>query len=262
MASRPRTLLPPYRMAVVLHDVRWRRQFTEWLGTLPGWVQAGLAATGPTAVDLLRVGRPDAVLLAADLPGTDGFEILLALPPAERPVVLFCSPDPDAAARAFEFDAADFLILPVTVARWQAAMERVTRRLQVVRTGPPDASASERLSVRAGRRVLVLVLEQILSLRSQDVQTEIHRVGQQDRVGESLQSLCQRLPSDRFLRVHRSAVVNLDHVREVRPKAHGDGVAILADGSEVPVSRTRRRALLQALSRHQGPVAPRKGVSG
>ena len=236
----------PVRAVLIDPDAMARRPVAEWLRAQVGVTLIGEAADGRAAVDLIRIQRPQVAFLTPDLGGLDAFEVLGMFPATERPLAVLLATDADQAPRAFDFDAVDFLLPPYTPARLTSALGRVRRRLNhptvAVRNAPPD-----RLPVRLAGRILLLPHSDIRFLRARNLKTEIRGACGIHLVSQPLHELEVKLPADRFLRVHRSAVVNLDHVRQVRPKAHGDGAVVLDDGTEIAFSRTRRRALLHGL---------------
>ncbi len=246
----------PVRVAIIDSDALARRRVGDWLRAQPGVTLLGEVGEVVPGIELIRRRRPQVVFLNPDLAGVDGFEVLGSVPAAERPLTVLLSNNPDQALRAFEFDAVDFLLQPFNAIRLASALERVRRRLDPAatapRTGPPD-----RLSVRLNGRILLLAHVDIRFLRARNLKTEIRGGGGVHLVNHPLRELAAKLPPDRFLRVHRSTVVNLDHVRQLRPKAHGDGALLLHDGTEIPYSRTRRRALLDGLLSLHGPAVHR-----
>ncbi len=244
----------PLRAVIIDADAPSRRQVAEWLSAQDGVALVGEAATGRAAITLIRRHRPQVAFLNPDLEGGDGFEVLRSFPAAERPLTVLLSTTSDSALQAFEFEAVDFLLPPYVSSRLTGALERVRRRLNnpgaPIHTGPPD-----RLSVRISGRILLLPHRDIRFLRARNLKTEIRASSSLHLVNHPLHELAVKLPGGRFLRIHRSTVVNLDHVTQIRPKAHGDGAVVLDDGTEIAFSRTRRRALLEELMRLHGPAS-------
>lgn len=222
----------------------------EWVGET--W--------GERTIEAIRRLEPDLVLLDVQMPGMNGLDVLDALDAEEMPAVIFVTAYDAYAVDAFEVRALDYLLKPFTDDRFREAIRRAKERLAVgeqgswtvpaaVRGAPsPDAVSAavdavlrDRLVVQEGGRSLVLPREQILWVEASGQYVVIHMAsGGHHLVRLALKELEERLRPWGFFRVHRSAVVNLDSVREVRPLSHGDGLVILQEGTKVKVSRSRR----------------------
>jgi two-component system LytT family response regulator len=237
-------------------------------------------AWGAAVVDGVRATRPDLLLLDVRMPGMDGFEILRKLGPDVTPVIVFVTAYDEYAVEAFEVRAIDYLLKPYTDERFQEALARAKIRLRRgerdaprleglgSRPGDPGLRADEaglpglrgeRLMLREGGRLVSIPHPAITWIEASGVYVQIHTAeGRTHLVRCAMKELARLLGLRGFHRVHRSAIVNLDRVREVRPLTHGDGLLILVDGTRVKLSRSRRdgfeRAFLgQAGSEAEGP---------
>jgi len=225
--------------------------------------------SGSQAVEAIRETRPDLVFLDVQMPGLDGFEVLERLG-GELPAVIFVTAHDRYALRAFEVHALDYLLKPFDAERFHRALEHGRARL-----GQRDGEGRERLAAlleqlareRGGsaepappapaRRhldwVMVKVRGKVEFLRTADIDwieaegnyVRLHAGKKKYLVREKIGALEERLDPERFLRVHRSALVQLDRVAELHPMAAGDGILVLRDGSEVKLSRGFRRRLLE-----------------
>lgn len=196
----------------------------------------GEAGNGVEGARLVREASPDLVFLDVEMPELDGFGVLLhGLEPP--PVVVFVTAYEDFAFRAFQVDAADYLLKPVSAERFAACMDRVRTRL-----GRTPATA--RVVVSAGARRVVLQPEEIDWVEADDYYAAVHAGGRRFLLRESLASLEARLPETLFVRAHRGALVNLGRVRAFAPNAAGGGTLTLRSGGEVPVSRRNRTAVV------------------
>ncbi|GMV04918.1 MAG: DNA-binding response regulator [Gemmatimonadota bacterium] len=199
----------------------------------------GEAGDGAEGVRLVREVRPDVLFLDVEMPEVDGFGVLLhGLEPP--PVVVFVTAYEDFAFRAFQVDAADYLLKPVSAERFAACMERVRGRLG-------RAPAAARVVVSAAGRRVVLQPAEIDWIEADDYYAAVHAGGRRSLVRESLASLEARLPEALFVRAHRGALVNLGRVRTFAPNAAGGGTLTLRSGGQVPVSRRNRAAVVARL---------------
>lgn len=242
----------------------------------------GECAHGEKALAAIREHRPDLVFLDIQMPELDGFEVLSALSPEERPTVIFVTAYEQHAIRAFEVCAVDYLLKPFSDSRFATALQRakeavqrgvstqlssrVEQLLEYVRklesgagstlARPGSASPASGLPEYADR--VVLKADGALHfIRAQDViwleaQGDFVKVqatnGRTQLVRETLQSMERKLDASQFLRIHRSYVVNLDHVKRVETALYGDYFVYMSDATKLRLSRNYR-AKLKALVR-------------
>lgn len=219
--------------------------------------EAGSAAEARAA---LPAARPDVLLLDIQMPGEDGFALLESL--AERPAVVFVTAFDHYAVRAFEENAVDYLLKPFRVERLRQALERartdlerpeeLSRRLAELLGALGGAQGSphlERFTVRVGAKQLILKAEDVLWFGAEDKLVFAATAKDRHYVNFTLDQLERRLDPRRFARVHRAAVVNLDHASALRPGFAGTWRLQLDDPArtEVPVSRARARTLRERL---------------
>lgn len=232
--------MPDIRALVVDDEPLARRGIAQLAADHPDLQVVGEAGDGAEALRLVDRVRPDLLFLDVEMPELDGFGVLLsALEP--RPVVVFVTAYEEFAFRAFQVDAADYLLKPVSAERFAACMERVRARLSA-------APAGARVVVRERGGDLILTPDEIEWIEADDYYAAVHARGQRLLVRESLTSLEARLPAALFARAHRSALVNLGEVRALQGGA-GGGTLLLRSGARVPVSRRCRAGLQEALRR-------------
>jgi two-component system, LytTR family, response regulator len=221
---------------------------------------AGECADGPAAVELITRTAPDLVFLDVQIPGADGFEVLRRLGSSVRSVVVFVTAYDHYAVRAFEAHAVDYLLKPFSDRRFDDVLDRARRALRhrnledferrwaalLNDAAGGVVAAPGQLVVRDGNRTLVLPWREIEWVEADDYYSRIHAGPRRPLIRRTLRWLQSALDS-RFVRIHRSAIVNLDHVREVRMTASGEHQVVLANGATVRVSRTYRDELLKRL---------------
>lgn len=193
----------------------------------------GEARDGHEAVRLVEMLRPDLLFLDVQMPESDGFGVLARTAAGAVGAVVFLTAYEQFAVRAFEVEATDYLVKPLSQARFDEALERVRRRLSERDTAPVV-----RVDAREGE--LLLRAEQIDWIEADDYYAAVHAGGRRFLVRESLNALEGRLPNSLFMRVHRGALVNLARVLGFETVPGRGGVLRLRTGAEVPVSRRRR----------------------
>jgi two-component system, LytTR family, response regulator len=225
------------------------------LGSEPDIKIVGEAEDGPSAVKRIRELSPDLVFLDVQMPGLDGFQVLESL--TNVPSVIFLTAYDQYAVRAFEADALDYLLKPIALSRLHQALERarahiaVERQTPAVKTEVPEAARGphpehlQRIPVRDGDRIFMLRVDEIDWVESASNYIAVHARGRSFLLRVRMNDMAVKLDPDRFARVHRSIIVNLDRIQEIRPASHGDFTVVLNDGTAVPMSRTHHKNLLK-----------------
>ncbi|MCP3143444.1 LytR/AlgR family response regulator transcription factor [Pyxidicoccus xibeiensis] len=257
----------PLRVAVADDEPLARERLRALLGTEPDVALVAEAASGAEAVRAVLTHAPDVLLLDIEMPAGDGFEVLRALPPESVPVVVFVTAWQQYAVRAFEAQALDFLLKPYDRERFRAALARARQQVRLVRRG--DAGPRQeallsglalaqaplrRLPVKEDGRIRFLDCAAITHVEAEANYVRVHTADGQHVMRETLTHLEERLDTRRFVRVHRSVLVNLDHVRELEPLSQGEYLLVLGAGTAVRTGRSHRARVEQALG--LGPAAP------
>lgn len=222
----------------------------------------GEARNGAEALEAIARLRPDLLFLDIRMPGLNGFEILEAAGDA-APAVVFVTAYDQYAVDAFRAEALDYLLKPFEDARFYQVLARakqhletlewsaVGRRLSGVLQQPaaPAGWPLERIVIRSGNRIAIVPSRDLDWIESADNYVVLHVGPKTHLIRQTMQELIAGLDPLKFLRVHRSAAINLDRVRELRIESHGEAVAVLETGAQVKVSRYRRQTLEEALTR-------------
>ncbi|HEX8696938.1 MAG TPA: LytTR family DNA-binding domain-containing protein [Longimicrobium sp.] len=263
MPASPEPAPEPVVRALIVDDEPLARDCVRLaLERQPGIEVAGECADGEQAVEAILAERPDLVFLDVQMPGLDGFGVVERVGVERMPAVVFVTAFDEHALRAFEVHAADYVLKPFDDARFADAVRHARRQL---RPGGED-ELRRRLDallgeVRGGAarpvtRLMVQVKDRIRFVRADEVDwfeaagnyVRIHTGGQAHLIRATLAGLAGQLDPARFVRIHRSTVVNVDRIREVQPWFGGDYIAILEDGRQLRVSRSFRDSLLRPLA--------------
>ncbi len=207
----------------------------------------GVCRDGPSATEAIRSGRPDVLFLDVQMPELDGFGVLRAVRDVRVPAVVFVTAFGEHAVRAFDEEATDYLVKPFDDDRFGRALDRARVRIETVRreSGPEPGPNRwlERFAVDCAGRISIIPVDTVQWIEAQDYYVQIHAEGKGHLLRESLRNLETRLDPRRFARVHRSAIVNVECVKQLRRRTHGEYVLVLEDGTELKLSRTHRDQL-------------------
>ena len=245
------------RVVIVDDEPLARERIRTLAEAHPGITVIAECEDGQGAVETIERVQPDLVFLDVQMPELDGFEVLDAL--ETRPAVIFITAYDEHAVRAFEVNAIDYLLKPVEPARFDAALERARSRiaepaqsrdaaLELVLTELRRVrQRAARLVVRDGAKVGFVAVEQVDWIDVAGNYARLHTVGGVHLLRETLKQLEQRLDPERFVRVHRSTIVNLERITSVEPYFHGEYTLTLKDGTRLTSSRTHSKRLRELL---------------
>ena len=254
------------RAVVVDDEPLGRRGVTTRLRKAGGVEVVAECGDGRAAIEAVRRHRPDLLFLDVQMPGIGGFEVVGALPEKNRPHVVFVTAHDRYAVRAFDVHALDYLLKPIdddrfaeTLARALDAIEKcregeIGRRVTAVaadmlaRGGERPPSPNDRYVVRGNGKMILVRHAEIDRVEAEGDYVRIHAGARSWLVRETMTAAEKRLGPRRFLRIHRSTIVNVDRVVELRSLENGDYVVRLRDGSEARLSRTYRDAVARLTS--------------
>ena len=237
-----------------------RRRILALLAEQPDVRVVGECGNGREAIAAIRELRPDLVFLDVQMPEVNGFDVIDTVGPDAIPVVVFATAYDEFALRAFEAHALDYLLKPFEQERFERTLERVRRQLRRVRPDAEDerlralvravrgeAARLERLPVRDGPRTRLIAVDDVDYLEARSNYVRLHVGDRFYLLRDTLSGLEARLDRERFLRIHRSLVVNLARVQEVESLFSGEYVVHLRGGVRLTSGRTYRAALEAAL---------------
>jgi two-component system, LytTR family, response regulator len=249
MAEKIRTL-------IVDDEELARDRLRSLLSREPRIEIVGEAGDGKSAVSAIEELKPALVFLDVQMPELNGFEVLENLDEETRPNVVFCTAHDKFALKAFDVHAVDYLLKPFDRERFQKALERAMAKVEAQKAGRKDSAVSavlkevkpagapvERLLVKGDGRVLLIKVEDIDYVEAADNYVNL-RVGKESHMmRETMSSLEGRLPPEKFMRISRSNIVNVERIQELQPMFHGEYVVVLKNGTKLTLSRSYRDKL-------------------
>lgn len=251
------------RVLIVDDEPLARRRLVQLIAALPDVEIAGEAESGREALELVKLLRPDVLLLDIEMPAVDGFAVLKAVPRDPAPAIIFVTAFQDHAVKAFELRATDFVVKPVSSERLESALDQARSDLEARRAGERLAFLQARLAelesralagsephlwVQIGSDKRRLALADIRWLEAERDYVRVHMNGHTHLVNAMLGDMEKALEGQPFLRVHRSAIVREDKVRAVLRGRFSTPVLELEDGHRLPVGRKYRHAVRAAFA--------------
>lgn len=217
---------------------------------------AGTCANGFEGVKAIQEHKPDLIFLDIQMPKLSGFEMLELLD--EIPLIIFSTAFDQYAIRAFELSAADYLLKPYTEQRFNEALEKVLQKInqksdgqkianQLIQESRQWKDTLDRVAVRFGNKIVIIPVHKIECIEAQDDYVCIYSEGKKYLKQMTMKYLDDALPRNRFVRVHRSYIINIDQIDRLEAYSKDTYLAILKNGEKVSVSRTGYGALREAL---------------
>jgi two-component system LytT family response regulator len=250
----------PIRVLVVDDEAPARQRLFDLLKKDPEVGSILEAANGKAAVEIIEREALDLVFLDVQMPEMDGLQLIETVSAAAMPLTVFVTAYDKHAIRAFEANALDYLLKPFSDERWQAALARAKARhdelnlrefgrgvLRMLATRSQAGRYLDRLVVKAGGTTRFIRVADIDWIEGAGVYVNLHIAGKELLYRSALNELAGHLDPLRFIRVHRSSVVNIDSIFELQPISHGEFELILKNGHRLRVSRTYRAHLEKRL---------------
>ena len=218
---------------------------------------------GREAVDAIETHAPDLIFLDIQMPEMDGFDVLECVGPEHIQAVIFVTAFDQYALKAFEVHALDYLLKPFDDERFNHALERAKAQIEAReinqlskkllalleereterKSAPQDEDYLTRLMIKVSGRVVLLKVDEIDFIEADGNYAKLHVGAKAHLLREKMNDLEGRLDPAKFVRIHRSLIVNLDRIKELHPHFNGDYIVVLEDGRQLRLSRTRREHL-------------------
>lgn len=249
-----------------------RRTIRELLGEDPQIEIIGECRSGAEAVKFIRERVPDLLFLDIQMPGMNGFEALSRIEVERLPAIIFVTAFDQYALRAFEVHALDYLLKPFTDERFEEALRQAKSQIEMREINKlsqnllsllGEHAGSEQVSVkpknylmrfmiRSGGRVEFIKASDVDWIAADDYYIKLHVGGKTHLLRLSMNELEQKLDPQRFLRIHRSTIINFDRLKELQQHPNGEYVVVLKNGTELKLSRSRRERLERMLINGSG----------
>ncbi len=237
------------RVAIVDDEPLARRRLRQLLAECAGVDVAGEARNAAEAAALCAKASPDVLLLDIEMPLGNGMELLRTLSP--QPAVIFITAHARFAVEAFDLNAVDYLLKPVTPERLARAQARLRQKLVLAEPAPPAEESRERrrgrIALRTRTEIVFIDTREIEWIAAEGNYSRIHLRGKSLLIRELLSTLGRQLDPDLFVRVHRSAIVHVERVRKVVVDPQGGHSAVLGSGAQVRIGDSHRRNLERLL---------------
>jgi len=237
------------RTLIVDDEPLARDRLRGFLKAEPAVEVIGECGSGTEAVALIKAATPDLVFLDMSMPGCDGLQVIAQLPEGQRPAIIFATAHEKFALDAFDVAAVDYLLKPFDRERFQQALRRAQDHLQRSRgveiqpAAPANPPRPDRITVKADGRLVFLAPAEIVRVEAADNYVMLHLTTGRLMLRETMAAIETRLGNQQFARINRSAIVQLDQIREIQPAQHGDYSVVLRDGTVLPLSRSLRGQL-------------------
>jgi two-component system LytT family response regulator len=240
------------RTVIVDDEELGRDRIQSLLEMQPDVEIVGVCNDGTSAVETIDRTQPDLVFLDVQMPGMDGFEVIENLDSGTLPAVVFVTAHDGHAIRAFEIHALDFLLKPFDQTRFEKALERARTQIGKGQAAGPaidsrivslleelreERKYPERLIVKSSGRVFFVRTEEIDWVEASGNYVKIHTKSEAHLLRESMKNMEAKLDPKTFVRIHRSAIVNIDRIKELEPWFHGEYIVIMRDGTRLTASR-------------------------
>jgi Response regulator of the LytR/AlgR family len=260
-------IMPSIRTVIADDEPLARKKLRLLLGSEPGVQVVAECQDGQQTISAVRDHKPDLLLIDVRMPDVDGFEVLAKLTSDEMPVVVFTTAYDQFAVRAFEAHAMDYLLKPFERERLHQAIERARNELLkshnreltsrildllASRSEPKPESkpTDDRMVIRAGGKVVFLDLTEVDWIEAAANYVKLNVGKESYLVREGIGRVSERLDPDRFVRIHRSVIVNVRKIKELQPCDSGEYIAVLRNGKELSCSRGYRTELQRLIGRN------------
>lgn len=223
----------------------------------------GECSDGQQAVNAIAAQQPDLVFLDVQMPACDGFRVIEQVGPEKMPAVVFVTAYDEYAVRAFEVHALDYLLKPFGKERFQQALQHARAHVERRRAGDlgkrlmalvqdikPEPQRLDRLVVKSAGRVFFLKTDDIVWIEAAGNYVRLHLAEDSHLFRETMNGIEARLDPRRFVRIHRSRIVNSDRIKELQPWFNGEYVVVLQNGTRLTLSRGYREKLQERLGKH------------
>jgi two-component system, LytTR family, response regulator len=255
-------ITPAIRTIIADDEHLSRQKLSLLLSSEPGVQVVAECQNGEQTVDAVHAHKPDLLLIDIRMPDMDGFDVLAKIAEDEMPVVVFTTAYDQFAIRAFDAHALDYLLKPFERERLHQAIERTraellkshnlnltSRIFDMLAQKTEPKQADDRMVIRAGGKVVFLDVKEIDWIEAAANYVKLNAGKDSYLLREGIGSMAERLDPERFVRIHRSVIVNVRKIRELQPCDSGEYIAVLKNGKELSCSRGYRAQVQRLISK-------------
>lgn len=237
-----------------------RRRIRRYLNEDSELEIIGECINGSEAIKAINTLKPDLIFLDVQMPGKDGFGVLESIEPENLPTIIFVTAHDKFALRAFEFNAFDFLLKPFSVERLEKTIERAKEKIKKKEVSPigerllallselkEESNYLKRITVKEKGKIIFVTTEEIKFIEAQGNYLELNMGKHSHLIRMRLHHLENKLDPQKFVRIHRSTIINIDRVKEMHPLFNGDQTVIMQNGKKLTMSRNYREKLKSIL---------------
>jgi two-component system LytT family response regulator len=252
----------PLRVLVVDDEPLARQRLTDLLRGEGGLEVVGEAEDGDEAVRAIRALEPDLVFLDIQMPGRTGLDVVRDVGPERMPATIFVTAYDQHALKAFQVRALDYILKPFDRERFADALQRARRQIERDETGDlgrrllalvkdlrRDQPKTDRLVVKSGGRLFFLRMDEIDWIEAAGNYVRLHVGTTSHLLRETMNAIEGRLDPEKFFRIHRSRIVNMERIQEMQPWLNGEYAVVLRTGTRLTLSRGYREKLQERLGR-------------
>lgn len=249
------------RVVIADDEALARDQISDLLGRFDDCELVAVCADGRQAVAAIEEHRPDLLFLDIEMPERNGFEVLQEVRATPLPAVVFVTAYDKYAIHAFEAHALDYLLKPFDFERFERTLERARKQIASSRSGElsekllamlesrkSQPKFLDRLAIKSRGRVIFLRTDEITWVEAAGNYLELHTGKESHLIREPISDFEQRLNPERFIRIHRSCIVNVECIKELQPGFGGEYLVVMNDGQQLTASRGYRERVQQLLS--------------
>lgn len=248
---------------IIVDDVDLARERIKIILNDPEIEIVAECANGREAIKAIETLKPDLVFLDIQMPKIDGFEVVETIGVERMPAVIFVTAYDEFALRAFEINAVDYLLKPFDEERLSKSIRRAKREIsreepasiieeklrQLLTEVRPEPKYLKRIPVKSGRGTTLILTDEIDWINAAGHYLELHAGRETHLIRERLSQIEQKLDPENFMRIHRSTIVNINHIKSLHPLFNGDHLIVLHNGQELNLSRTYHEKMMQLLAR-------------
>jgi two-component system, LytTR family, response regulator len=249
------------RVVIADDEALAREQISDLLKRFEDCELVGVCADGRQALTAIEENRPDLLFLDIEMPELNGFEVLQEIRVAPMPAVVFVTAYDKYAIQAFEAHALDYLLKPFDFERFERTLQRARKQIaasrngelnekliQILQSRKSEPKFLDRLAIKSRGRVIFLRTDEITWIEAAGNYLELHTGKESHLIREPMSDFEQRLNPERFIRIHRSCIVNVESIKELQPGFGGEYLVVMNDGQQLTASRGYRERLQQLLS--------------